>query len=72
MNDMEQQLEKLLNDAEECALISALATDLEKRQLFARLADHLKASAAEIERAIAARPARSIGDPVELSDEMKP
>ena len=72
MNDMEKQLEKLRNDAEECTLISALATDLEKRALFARLADHLNASAAEVERSIAAKLAHSSGNPVELSHDIKP
>jgi hypothetical protein len=62
MNDMEKRLEKLLNDAEECALISKLATDPEKRELFARLAEHWKASAAEVERVIAAKLARSSGE----------
>ena len=55
MKDMEVHLEKLLNDAEECALISKLATDMAKRELFARLAEHLKVLAAEVERAIRER-----------------
>ncbi|WP_441300055.1 hypothetical protein [Bradyrhizobium sp.] len=49
---METQLEKLLNDAEECALISKLATDMAKRELFARLSEHLKMLAMEVDRAI--------------------
>ena len=53
MKDMKEHLEKLLTDSEECALISRLATDKQKRELFARLAEHLKTLAAEIERAIA-------------------
>ena len=52
MRDMETHLEKLLNDAEECALISKLATDMAKRELFARLSEHLKMLAMEVERAI--------------------
>ena len=55
MKDMEVHLEKLLNDAEECALISKLATDMEKRELFARLSEHLKMLASEVERAIKER-----------------
>jgi hypothetical protein len=55
MQDMEAHLEKLLNDAEECALISKLATDMAKRELFARLAEHLKMLAGEVERAIRER-----------------
>jgi hypothetical protein len=38
MEDMTAHLEKLRIDAEECALISKLATDMQKRELFARLA----------------------------------
>ena len=52
MQDMEPHLEKLLKDAEECALISKLATDTAKRELFARLSEHLKTLAKEVERAI--------------------
>jgi hypothetical protein len=55
VQDMEAHLEKLLNDAEECALISKLATDMTKRELFARLAEHLKMLAGEVERAIKER-----------------
>ena len=40
MKDMEAQLEKLLTEASECALIASLATDKKKRDLFARLAGH--------------------------------
>jgi hypothetical protein len=39
---MRTHLEKLLNEAEECALISKLATDKQKRELFAKLSEHLK------------------------------
>ena len=59
MKDMEAHLEKLLTDAEECALISKLATDMAKRELFARLAEHLKMLAGEVERAIRERKAAS-------------
>ncbi|KRR20014.1 hypothetical protein [Bradyrhizobium retamae] len=55
MNDMEAQLERLRTDAEDCALISKLATNPHKRELFARLADHLAVLAGEVERAIGER-----------------
>ena len=55
MKDMQAHLEKLRCDAEECALISKLATDGRKKELFARLAEHLTIMASEIERAIAAK-----------------
>jgi hypothetical protein len=41
MEDMKAHLEKLRIDAEEYALISKRATDMQKRELFARLAAHL-------------------------------
>ncbi len=59
MIDMRAHAEKLRSEAAECALIRDLATDPEKRDLFARLADHLNVLAAEVERAIAAKIASS-------------
>jgi hypothetical protein len=61
MQDMRTHMEKLLIDAEECALISKLATDMQKRDLFARLAAHLRVLAEEIERAILAQKASERG-----------
>ena len=55
MKDMQAHLEKLRLDAEECALTSKLATDAQKRELFARLAEHLMVLASEVERAIKAK-----------------
>lgn len=56
MQDMVAQLEKLRTDSAECKLISDLATDPVKRELFARIAKHLAVLADEVERAIAERP----------------
>ena len=53
MKDMLASLEKLRAEAAEVALIRDLATDIHKRELFTRLADHFTALAAEVERAIA-------------------
>ncbi|MCK1491935.1 hypothetical protein IVA98_07965 [Bradyrhizobium sp. 160] len=50
---MHEQLKKLRNDAADCKSISDVI-DLQKRELFARLADHLSVLASEVERAIAA------------------
>jgi hypothetical protein len=58
MQDMRTHLDKLRNDAAECELISRLATDASKRDLFARLAEHLGILAKEVERAIAAELAK--------------
>jgi hypothetical protein len=55
MLDMQGHLEKLLCDAEECTLISRLATDPQKKEVFTRLAEHLTALASEVERAIAVK-----------------
>jgi hypothetical protein len=52
MKDMLVHLEKLRADAAECALIRDLATDQAKKDLFARLAQHLEVLAGEVERAI--------------------
>jgi hypothetical protein len=53
MKDMQEHLEKLRKDAAECKLISDLATDRAKRELFERLADHLTVLAVEVAKAIA-------------------
>ena len=55
MKDMQIHLEKLLRDASEYKLISDLATDIEKRELFARMSEHFTALATELESAIARR-----------------
>jgi hypothetical protein len=55
MKDLEAYLERLRTDAEECALISKLATDKPKRELFAKLSKHLMTLASEVQRAIAAK-----------------
>jgi len=58
VRDMEAHLEKLLTDAAECELISRLATDVAKRDLFKRLSEHLKVLAGEVESAIQQRLSR--------------
>ncbi len=55
MKDLREKLEKLRVDAEDCRLISRLATDKAKRDLFARLAEQLTQMAADIEATIAAK-----------------
>jgi hypothetical protein len=47
---MRAQVEKLRVQLAECELIRDLATDPKKRELFARLAEHLKVLAADIEK----------------------
>ena len=55
MKDLKAKLEKLRVDAADCDLISKLATDPAKRELFARLSCRLLDMAAEVEAVIAAR-----------------
>jgi hypothetical protein len=62
MNDLQTRLEALRSDAAECKLISDLATDLQKQELFARLAEHLSVLASEVEQAIAAKVPRTATD----------
>jgi hypothetical protein len=52
MTDMRTRLNKLLVEAEDCALISKLATDPAKRELFAKLSEHYTLLAAEAQRAL--------------------
>ena len=53
MDDLQARLEKLLTDAEDCALIGKLATDLGKRDLFNRLAADLRKMASDVQAMIA-------------------
>ncbi|MBR1175022.1 hypothetical protein JQ617_13720 [Bradyrhizobium sp. KB893862 SZCCT0404] len=55
MKDMIAHWEKLQADAAECALIRDLATDRMKRELYSRLAEHLRTLAGEVERVISAK-----------------
>ena len=57
MGDMRTKLEKLRLDAADCDLISKLATDYAKRELFARMSRRLLDMAAEVEALIAAKKA---------------
>ena len=52
MLDMNTHLEKLRADAAECQLISDLATHPLKRELFAKLAEHHRTLAAQVQHAI--------------------
>ena len=53
VKDYRSHLETLRKQAAESALISTLTTVRQKRELFARHAEHLNALAAEVERAMA-------------------
>ena len=51
MKDIQTQYERLLTEG----LIANATTDVEKRELFRKLAQHYSVLAAEVEKAIAAR-----------------
>ncbi|MGY3487799.1 hypothetical protein ACVW1C_005682 [Bradyrhizobium sp. USDA 4011] len=55
MKDIRNYLEKLRCDAAECAMIRDLTTDIPKRELFSRLAEHLGLLVSMVEREIATR-----------------
>ena len=55
MNDLHSKLETLLSEAEDCALISKLSTDPNKRATFARLAVQLRGLAREAQADIKAQ-----------------
>ena len=57
--DMLAHLETLRIQIAECEMIRDLATDPAKRELFTKLAEHYKVLAAEVQRAINERQARS-------------
>ena len=61
MQDLRAQAKKLRVDAGECALIRDRATDAEKRDLFARLAEHLTGLARDVERTLNEGQARGSG-----------
>ena len=54
MEDLKAQLERLRTDAEDCALISKLAANRQKREMFARLAAQLRQMAIDVENEIKA------------------
>jgi hypothetical protein len=63
MKDMRAHLEKLRAQTAECETIRDLATDLEKRELFARLALHFKTLAGKIETGKASQPDGGVRPP---------
>jgi hypothetical protein len=53
VEDLQKRLEKLLADAEDCAVIARLAPDVKKRDLFNRLATDLRGMAVDVQAMIA-------------------
>jgi Asp-tRNA(Asn)/Glu-tRNA(Gln) amidotransferase C subunit len=61
MKDIQTQLEKLRREAAECLVLSNLATDPEKRELFTRVAEHITGLASAVQNEVAIEPANVIG-----------
>ena len=62
MEDLQAKLATLLTDAEDCALIGRLATNVRKRDLFNRLATDLRSMASDIQGMIALKRVRRTSD----------
>jgi hypothetical protein len=60
VKDYQASIEKLRRDAAEAKLISDLATDMNKREMFARLHQHLSKLADEVEQAMKSSIARHL------------
>lgn len=56
MKDLQDKLEKLRTDAEDCDLIGNLATDPTKRDMFRRLAAQLRQMVEEVQSVVDAQP----------------
>jgi hypothetical protein len=60
MSDIQTQLEKLRREAAECLVLSNLAKEPEKQQLFARVAEHITGLAAAVQNELAIQPANAV------------
>jgi hypothetical protein len=60
LKDIQTHLEKLRGEAAECLVLSNLATDPEKRQVFARLAEHITGLASAVQNEVAVEPANVV------------
>lgn len=56
MSDVQRVLEKLRSEAAECLVVSNVATDPEKRQLFARVAEHISGLASAVQNELVLPP----------------
>jgi hypothetical protein len=62
LEDLQARLEKLLIDAEDCARIGKLATDVKKRDLFNRLATDLRGMALDVQAMLVLKRKEQDGD----------
>jgi hypothetical protein len=58
MSDIQRVLEKLRTEVAECRVLSNVATDPEKRELFARVAEHISGLASAVQNELAVEPAK--------------
>src|SRR5579863_2331863 len=56
MKDVQTQLEKLRREAAECLVLSNLATDPERRLLFATVAEQITGLASAVQKEVAVEP----------------
>jgi hypothetical protein len=61
VEDLQATLDRLLTDAEDCALIGKLAADENKRDLFNRLAADLRSMASDVHAVMALKHAEADG-----------
>ena len=60
MKDVQTHLEKLRREAAECLVLSNLATDPEKRQLFAMVAEQITGLASAVQKEVVVEPANVV------------
>jgi hypothetical protein len=60
MSDIQNVLEKLRGEVAECRVLSNVATDPEKRELFARVAEHISGLASAVQNELVVEPAKVV------------
>jgi hypothetical protein len=60
MSDIQNVLEKLRGEVAECRVLSNVTTDPEKRELFARVAEHISGLASAVQNELVVEPAKVV------------
>ena len=60
MSDIQSVLGKLRSEVAECLVLSNVASDPEKRQLFARVAEHISGLASAVQSELVTEPAKAM------------
>jgi hypothetical protein len=63
MSDIQSVLGKLRSEVAECLILSNVATDPEKRQLFAKVAEHINGLASAVQSELVTEPVKAISVP---------